>query len=115
LTRSAQEREQLTATIRTLAWEGYSSQQVAEKLGLERGAVSGLAKRAEPRIYFRAKPGAPPKPLHSAPVYGARKARLATVKAFGRSCCWAGCKAEPSGFGKPYCDRHAREAKGISL
>lgn len=65
--RSSAQREQLVTSIRTLAEEGHSSQQIAEKLMLDQGAVRGLAKRATPPVQFRTRPGKPPAPLHTDP------------------------------------------------
>ncbi len=108
--RSPAERERMVAAIRALAAEGYGQQHIADKLGLDRGAVSGLAKRADPPVHFAARKGKPPPPIRES-----RVARRVAAAAFGRSCCWAGCKEFPASFGNPYCLKHAREARGFPL
>ncbi len=113
--RSIQERDRLVTAIRVLVGEKFSSMQIADKVGLTRNVVIGLAKRANPPISFRSRRPAPPKPVHGDGVYIARHARLRTVKVFGRTCCWTGCIDAPDGYGKPYCNKHAREARGATL
>ena len=109
--RSPTERERLVTAIRDLAAEGYSQQQIGEKLGLGRMSVSGLAKRAIPPIHFASRrTPKPPKPIRES-----RVERKIAAHHFGRSCCWVGCKDLPAGFGKPYCEKHAREARGFPL